>query len=743
MSKLFVAVNFSAVVVAFVLVHCVALAQSGVVSGLVTDRTTAEPLVGVSVRIVGTQLGGVTNKQGRFSIKGISLGKIELEATLIGYETSRLTAFIRNDGQQDVVFTMLQTSIRTNEVVISASRRVQAVQDVPISIATIDQNDLARRNVVGLDEALRYVSGINVVRDQINIRGSSGFAFGVGSRTMVLLDGFPVISGDNGDIKFDVLPVADVQRIEVIKGAGSALYGTGALGGVVSMITKKPQEGLSFTSRAYGGAFTAVRHDEWIYRDTPPSIWGADARVTHSQGNLDVSLSGGIRSDESYRDFDRSLRGFGYGKIQWRPSYSSTFSLASLYATNVNENFIYWQDLRHATIPSTTQNQDERLSSDKLALYGEWLLLINSQTSLTIRPGMFKTHFENQIGGETLDSNSSTAYAWNTDVLITSIFSPEFTLTGGLTGKLNHVRADVYGQQVQALASAFAQGEFTLPHNIIVTAGVRADLEGTKSLPNQLEFSPKLGVSWGVTEEVHMRASVGRGFRAATIAERYANIRYGPFNVQPNPDILPESSWSSEIGVLWKSSSWIFPFEIDLSVFDNELFDLIEPTFDVNDPDVPIHFLNVTRARIIGSELTVRAALSKSLRVESGLTAMLPQDLVLNETLKYRNNILWYSRVMWNPIADIEIQGEYRFQNRVENIDDKLTLFIPDADARVPIHVVDVRVFWTLDNVINQPLRIGLIGRNILDYYYAEVVANLSPTRSILLQAEWSLANGQ
>ena len=240
--------------------------------------------------------------------------------------------------------------------------------------------------------------------------------------------------------------------------------------------------------------------------------------------------------------------------------------------------------------------------------------------------------------------------------------------------------------------------------------------------------------------DVHVRASVGRGFRAATIAERYANIRYGPFQVRPNADIRPEYSWSAEAGVRYSPTSLGLPLDVDMAVFANELYDLIEPTFDLSDPRVPITFRNITRARILGAELSLRMALASWLGIETGVTAMLPRDLLLDEPLKYRNNVLWYSRGSWTFAVGrlpMELQAEYRFQNRVETIDDRLSVFIPNADQRVPSHVVDARLFARLEPLTGLPMRIGLIGRNLLDYYYAEVVANLSPTRSVLLQVEW------
>ncbi len=712
------------------------------VRGYVTDRATGEVLPGVTIRVEGTRLGAVTNKEGRFQINDVPLGPVRLRASLLGYANEDVGITLFADGpSKDVIFTMLPTGLQTDEIVVSAGRRVQAVQDVPISVSSLTQADLVQRGITQVDQALRYVSGVSVVGDQVNIRGASGFAFGVGSRTMVLLDGFPLISGDNGDIKFDVMPVGDVERIEVVKGAGSALYGTGALGGVVSMFTGSPTEELKVAGRLYGGLYTDLRHPTWQdYRNGTPTQWGADVQASQRIGDWSVNLSGGLRSDQSYRDFDEQLRGFGYGKVRWEPTDEQRVTLFALYALQGGENFIYWRDLTYATLPPVVQDPTERLWTAKFATAVEWQWLVDSRTSLVVRPGLYRTRFENRSGGVTKDSNQSTSYAYNVDVLLTTSLIDRLTLTTGLTGRANVVDADVYGEQLQTIVSGFVQAEVELPLQMTRTAGARIDREETQTLEPQIEVSPKLGLSWEATQELNLRASVGRGFRAATIAERYANIRYGPFQVEPNPNIRPEYSWSAEVGARYAPKSWGVPVEFDVAVFDNELYDLIEPNFDLTDPSVPITFRNITRARILGAEATVRCALSRSIGIETGLTAMLPRDLLLNEPLKYRNNILWYSRGSWRFDAGavgLELQAEYRFQNRVEKIDDRLGIFVPNADQRVPSHVVDARLFADLQAVTGYPLRVGLLGRNLLDYYYAEMVANLSPTRSVMVQVEW------
>ena len=279
----------------------------GTLTGYLTDRETALPLRGATVRIEGTRSGAITNAKGVFVINSAPAGSVTVVVTFVGYETSRQKVYIKASESATMVITIKSSAISKGEVVVSANRRVQAVQDVPISVSILTSEDLDQRSVTRLDEALRYVSGISIARDQVNIRGASGFAFGVGSRTAVQIDVFSLLSGDNGDIKFDVMPVADVERIEIVKGAGSALYGTGALGGVVSMITKDPTDSLAVYGRVYAGPYTMPPYSQWEYRSTLPWQIGADVRVAQRIGKFSFSASGGVRNDESYRRYDKNI----------------------------------------------------------------------------------------------------------------------------------------------------------------------------------------------------------------------------------------------------------------------------------------------------------------------------------------------------------------------------------------------------------------------------------------------------
>ena len=115
--------------------------------------------------------------------------------------------------------------------------------DAPTSVAVISGDDLQRREATNLNEALPFAQGVTFNAGQMDIRGSSGLSRGVGSRVLMLLDGHRTLSGVGSSVDFAVLPVLDVERIEIVKGPHSTLWGTNAMGGVVNVITRPPEAG--------------------------------------------------------------------------------------------------------------------------------------------------------------------------------------------------------------------------------------------------------------------------------------------------------------------------------------------------------------------------------------------------------------------------------------------------------------------------------------------------------------------
>ncbi len=724
---------------AFLLASTLAQAQFGTIVGTVVEEQSGEPVVGATVRLSGLPHGAVSRRDGSFVIGRVPAGVTTVLVSAVGYHPAERRITISPGDTLRIRISLRTESITTQAVVVSAARRVQSVQEVSTSVSLVDAQAIAERGLTRLDEVLRYVPGVVVSGSQVSIRGSSGFSYGLGSRVLLMLDNFPVLSADNGDMSFDALPIADIERIEVVKGAGSALYGTSALGGVINVLTREESPTPEVRVRALGGLWTHPRFDTWRYRADPPRLGALDVSGTGTLGGLKLLAAGGYRSDQSYRAYNDSRRWYSFGKFTYEISSAAQVRLLLQYAADDRANWLNWRSLTYATLPPVTTDTTDRVDSRKLLLGIEHRMIWNPALFTTLRGSIFRTWYTNTIPPDSSGHVSADATQYNLELQSSYQMSGRLNVTSGLAVVMNAVESPyTQGRRTQMIASIYAQAEYRLRDDLLTTAGARLDNVSTEPTAG-IQLSPKLGMTYRVSEQTAFRASIGRAFRAATITERYAALRFAGFTVGINPRLRSEIGWSAEVGVLHTTNVGGREWSLDAAVFIAQMEHLIEPQFVV-DTTAEIRFVNITRARLPGIELTLRGWLWKDrVGIETGVTLMAPRDLVEQATLRFRHNVQWNTRLIVAPHPLVQLNTDYRFLSRVERIDDRIVQLglVRDGDARVPIHVLDVRLLW--DVPLSVPIRLALNVRNALDYYYTEYIGNLGPTRQVSFQAEWRL----
>lgn len=721
------------VIIAFITSIAFAQTHKGALKGSVIDDEL-NPLFGATIKIEKTAYGAISDKSGKFLIKAIPNGAYTALISMVGYETQKFPFTIRDDSPLEINIVLKQQPLHTAEVVVSASKRIQAVQDVPISVSVIDSRVIMEKGTTKLSDALLYTPGVEVNKDNVSVRGSSGYSYGFGSRMALLLDGYPMLSGDSGEMKLDALPMFNVERIEVIKGAGSALYGTSALGGVINIITQEPQENAQVRFRAFSGIYTKPTFKQWEYSDRLHTNSGLDAGYSKRYENLAVRVSGGAYYNESYRAYDESTRWNLFSKLKYFFSDRTNASLTANFHSDKHDNLIFWNSLDSATFPPSDINVNEYIVSNKFSLFSEVNHIFTDKSFLIARAGAYLTSFYNNHQDGNMQSRASDALSNNIELQMNSKLSESIFMTYGANLTLNLVNSQLYGgSNHQTIASLYSQGEVNLSDNAIATAGLRLDFEKSKEAESRFELSPKFGLSYNLTDDISIRSSFGTGFRAPTVGERFATTPYSGFEVIPNPELKPESSISAEMGANYSFNFTSVIGQIDLAVFNSNMYDLIEPAFA---PDLSgkIMFQNITKARITGAELSAKAFLLGAIGVESALTILNPKDLTLDETLKYRSKVMWYSRLTI-PMGNFELQADYRYKDRFENLDQMLRI-IQDYDARVDMRTVDVRFIAKLKKLTTIPVKATLNVSNAFNYYYTEMVGNLAPTRLVSLQLE-------
>ncbi len=702
--------------------------ETGVIRGKVDDANSGLPLVGANVLIQGTFLGTTTDTSGNFQINRVSSGQHTAVISMLGYARRSVPFVVHPDSLVVLEVHVIPQEVETQQVVVTASRREQSSRDVPVSISTVSAKALSLRVPTTLDDALRYVPGVNMMYDQVNIRGSSGYSRGVGTRVLLLFDGLPYLTGDTGEITWETIPIFQIDRIEIVKGAGSALYGSSALGGVINVITKdipdKPQVGFRF----YSGVYSDPGYPEWDWSSKSRFNSGGYVSVSNKIGPLKYLASISRTVDDSYRQNDAYHRWDFYVKTIYDLTPTQSITLIGNLNERIHGNYFWWKSLREATKPADSQiNGSVWTNRGNVSFaYKEF---VSDKLFYNVKGIYYGNFWRDDSSGRV--NNVSTSHLFYTEAEATFAFNSANILTAGLAANYDRVTSNLFGVHPGVGAAVFAQDEWTMNGAMKLTAGARYDWQRVSVLTSGSQLNPKVGFVYSLDDATSFRASLGTGFRYPAISELYTSVSTGVsvLNIVPNPNLHAESSISYELGLSHAISDQLL---LDWALFENDFKDLIEPGVDTTSNPIAIEFANVTRARIRGTEIDLKCNIvDKLLHGELGYTYIDSKDLSTGEVLKFRPRNTFYGSLQL-AIEQFTLETDYRYMSRVEAIDENLVRLAPiiDGDQRVPIKVADVRAFYELSGA-GLPLRIGLNITNMFNYHFVELIGNLAPVRMV------------
>ncbi len=323
-------------------------------------------------------------------LKNVPAGNYELEISAIGYAKKRQEVTL--DKNIKIDFILIPEAIKTDEIIVTAGKYEQKKSELPVSTEIIYGTKLIERNFRNLESAMRFVPGVNMTEDQISIRGSSGYSRGAGARALVTIDGLPFYTGDTGEIVWEMIPTTEIQRVEIIKGAASSLYGSSAIGGVVSAITKEISTFPRTMINAYYGFYDKPYYQEWNWSDEFRPFNGITVSHSNSINNFGFNLSLTRLEDLSYRRDDFSKKYIGFLKMQY--SFSPKSSLMFL-ANSFNKragNFLYWKDSRNALINSDFVSAN-RIETNRYLLGLVYKNLLSDETILFIKGSYYRNNF--------------------------------------------------------------------------------------------------------------------------------------------------------------------------------------------------------------------------------------------------------------------------------------------------------------------------------------------------------------
>jgi len=692
------------------------------IAGQVKDQTTLEPLIGVNVLVKDTFIGAATDGKGEFIIQDLNPQNYIIVFSMIGYKSVTVSI----SAQEDVPYltvSMEQDVLSSPQVIVTASRKAQDIMDAPLSVSVISARNIRSKSATSLTKVLPFESGINTVKGQLNIRGASGYTMGAGERSLILLDGVPLLGSAAGNITWSVIPTSEIEQIEIIKSGGSALYGSSALGGVLNIITRNAPSKPELKIRVKGGQYSKPKYEQWEWRDAPGKYGLFE--ITHAQpyGNHNGWLRLQRFKDDSFTQlgWDDSWNLTG----KWKWNYLSQYT-ASLYGNYYTSEYGLVNQWKNAADPFEAPIGDENDygAGSKLNINGFFNYVSSPNLAVKLKGSLYDVHWKNHARTNHNYSNEQKLFA---ELQVTANPFSSLNITTGSVFQQGTIDAEIFGNHKSLSSAFYFLAQHRLHSKLIVSSGGRFESYHVDNNLLDETFAPQIALNWRPVDWFSVRSSLSRGFRVPTIAELFSEARMGVFYVAPNPNLNPEYSISSEIGttIMLSYENWINHFMFDGAIFSTDYKNLIEPKPD--DSGV-IHFENVTNATISGAELGMKmSAFANHLVLSGAYTWLNPVEVnsagEVTDTLSYRFRHTWVQSTSIH-YKEFSVGVEYRYSSRME----KVELFDENSetgsDRRVPIHLWNANLGFHHKN-----WEIVLRVENIFQYYYTELERNIGSER--------------
>ncbi len=224
----------------FLLNYSIVGQTNGLISGRVVDKVTSESLVGVNIfQKKDMTIGTTTDFNGYYSLS-LAPGSYVLTVSFTGMKSQTTAVEVEEGKTSTLNIEMEPFSTQFDEVIVRAGKFDKSIENQTVSIEIMSPRLIEARNTESVETILDMVPGLTILDEEPQIRGGSGFTFGVGSKVAVFIDNLPVTAGDAGKTNWSLIPVENIKQIEVVKGASSVLSGASALSGAIYIRTNYP-----------------------------------------------------------------------------------------------------------------------------------------------------------------------------------------------------------------------------------------------------------------------------------------------------------------------------------------------------------------------------------------------------------------------------------------------------------------------------------------------------------------------
>lgn len=503
-----------------------------------------------------------------------------------------------------------------DDVVVTGTRTERHLADTPIATEVISRAEIEASAALNAADLLLSRAGVEVVTsfagDTIRLQGLDS------QHVLILVDGRRVTGRLSGAVDLSRFPVESLERIEIVRGGSSALYGSEAMGGVVNLITRQAKSPLSFeTQGAYGSLNTGLFSGSAAFCNEAVA-----SRVT-----------AGWRRQDAYDLTPQTVGTTSAAFDELTVSNGNTFQLGAGRALKTHVDYLN-RGQQGIEGSATGAVFDRRNQTESLSAAIEPELTLPGLSNLKL--AAYYNHFRDQYLKDQRGSNALDAYQETLDQLFQVNAQDErplgeqHILTTGAEVAYERLQTDrlnaSYGERIRA--AVYTQNEWQALGNLVVLPGVRMDVDSRYGS----NLAPKLALRYDPFQALTLRATLGTGFRAPDFKElmlQFQNAGAG-YEVIGNPDLRPETSRSLNLGVESRLTSWA---GLAVNLYRNEIenlnqSELYRPASEGN--LTQYRYVNVSSAVTQGVEALLRFEPFDGLTLEPGYT--------LNDTLDRAHN---------------------------------------------------------------------------------------------------------
>lgn len=610
-------------------------------------QSEGEHLPFATVYIKGTSIGTTTDVTGHYMLIDLPAGTHIIVATSMGYSTVEREVIIGADEVLEVNFILEEETMSIDEVVVTGTKTFKRQTDAAVVVNVIDSKLLSQTQSCNISEGLKFQPGLRVETDcqtcnytQLRMNGLGG------GYSQILINGRPVFSPLTGLYGMEQIPANMVERIEVVRGGGSALYGSSAIGGTVNVITRIPKESsydVNMTSQFINGG--AMDH----------MLSGNVNMVTHKR-NAGAAIFVNRRTREAYDhngdNFSElpELANNSFGaNLFFKPSHNQKLELSFSSLTE----YRYGGEMVNE--PASMAQQSEERTHYVMMGGLDYQINFNQENSSFIAymagQKTDRDHYTGIFPDEPEDilvhmMDPPYGYTYNTTLQAgTQVNHRLEDFLGGtniLTGGVEYVYDDVLDtisaynyvvDQTTGNFGAFLQSDWEIRKGITLLAGLRADKH---NLVDRVIFSPRISMLYKLRTFTQFRLTWGTGFRAPQAFDSDMHIAFaggGVSRIYLSDDLVEERSSSISGSVNYDKATEKFIAGFTLEGFYTKLNNAfyLEPVGQDEFGNV-YEKRNGSGAAVQGGTIELRGNFNKKMQLEAGFTL---QTSLYDEAVEY------------------------------------------------------------------------------------------------------------